>query len=221
MGRAIKKKWFSAKAGSVSGDLTLTLSSGTEKIIKQVGTGVYEVASGRVKLVDGGPLVAPDPLNGVVGTATLQHESRFVKKINQYVVTYFDDEDEGTVDTGVWNNGKGTIVGTLVPPLTTEGEQPPVEPDPVQATATATSDGNTVDSITITDGGSGYESAPSVSIVGDGSGATATAILTDGVVTDITLDNGGTGYGSAPTVTIDAPVVVAAATTKKTKKSKK
>lgn len=66
--------------------------------------------------------------------------------------------------------------------------------------ATATL-GNSVASITITNGGSGYTSAPTVGITGGGGiGATATAVLGFGVNT-ISVDAGGTGYTNA-TVTI-------------------
>ncbi len=57
--------------------------------------------------------------------------------------------------------------------------------------------------VTLTSGGSGYTSAPSVAIVGGGgSGATATAAIANGAVTEITLVNAGFGYTSAPTVTL-------------------
>ena len=55
--------------------------------------------------------------------------------------------------------------------------------------------------ITVTAGGSGYTSAPTVSITGGGgSGATATAVRASGAVTSVTLTNPGSGYTSAPTV---------------------
>ena len=61
--------------------------------------------------------------------------------------------------------------------------------------------------ITVTNGGTGYTSAPTVTLSGGGgTGAIATAILSNGVVSIITVDDGGTGYTSAPTVTIDPPV---------------
>ena len=62
-----------------------------------------------------------------------------------------------------------------------------------------------VASITVTAGGSGYTSAPTISISGGGgTGATATATINEisGIVTDITVTNIGTGYTSTPTVTI-------------------
>jgi len=54
-----------------------------------------------------------------------------------------------------------------------------------------------LDSITVTAGGSGYTSAPTVIIEGDGTGATATATLTGDAVTSITIDTAGRGYSFA------------------------
>lgn len=63
-----------------------------------------------------------------------------------------------------------------------------------------------VNAINITGGGSGYESAPLVSITGGGgTGALATATVTGGAVTAITLTSVGSGYTMVPTVTIAAP----------------
>jgi len=72
-----------------------------------------------------------------------------------------------------------------------------------------------ISSFNITDGGSGYVTAPSITIAG-GSGYTvthayATPVLdngetvTDGIVTSITVDSGGSGYTSVPTITLSAP----------------
>lgn len=73
--------------------------------------------------------------------------------------------------------------------------------------------GGVVTSITVRGGGSGYASAPAVTIAPPTSGTTATATATinatTGVVTAITVTNGGTGYTVAnpPAVTIAAPKV--------------
>ena len=79
--------------------------------------------------------------------------------------------------------------------------------DEFLAKATGTTDGDAVDSITITDGGSHYKQAtpPTVTISGGGgTGATATAAVSStGLVNSILITSGGTGYTSAPTVTID------------------
>jgi len=79
--------------------------------------------------------------------------------------------------------------------------------DEFLAKATGTTDGDAVDSITITDGGSHYKQAtpPTVTITGGGgTGATATAAVSStGLVNSILITSGGTGYTSAPTITID------------------
>jgi hypothetical protein len=62
----------------------------------------------------------------------------------------------------------------------------------------------TIDSIKVTGGGSGYTSAPTVTLQDPPTRltATATAVLTDGKVTSITLDTAGIGYTTIPNVTI-------------------
>jgi hypothetical protein len=71
------------------------------------------------------------------------------------------------------------------------------------ATATAVLSGTTVGSITVTNPGSGYTTAPTVTISGGGgSGAAATAVLSVATVGSITVINPGSGYTTAPTVTI-------------------
>jgi len=60
---------------------------------------------------------------------------------------------------------------------------------------------NAVAAITVTAGGTGYTSAPTVNITGGGgAGAVATATVSGGQVTAITITNPGTGYTSAPTI---------------------
>jgi len=56
--------------------------------------------------------------------------------------------------------------------------------------------------LTITNGGSGYTSTPTVTFKGTGSGATANAVITAGVVTSITIVSGGQGYTNPVTVEI-------------------
>lgn len=58
-----------------------------------------------------------------------------------------------------------------------------------------------LDGITVTAGGSGYTTAPTVTLTGGGgSGAAAVAVLEDDEVVAINITNPGTGYTSAPTV---------------------
>jgi hypothetical protein len=78
-------------------------------------------------------------------------------------------------------------------------------------TATATANapsGGFITGYVITSGGSGYVTAPAVTIFGGGgSGAAAHAILTGGAVSSLTVDSTGNGnYTSAPTVLIAPPL---------------
>ena len=60
-----------------------------------------------------------------------------------------------------------------------------------------------VKSITVTNGGTGYFTEPTVTLTGGGgSGATATATVFNGAITSFIITNKGTGYTSVPTVTI-------------------
>lgn len=54
-----------------------------------------------------------------------------------------------------------------------------------------------VQSASVTAGGSGYASAPIVTITGDGTGATATATVSAGAVTAVTITARGSGYTTA------------------------
>ena len=64
-------------------------------------------------------------------------------------------------------------------------------PFPVRSVAT----------VTLSAGGSGYTSAPTLVFTGGGgSGASATAVVGNGEVTAVAMTSGGSGYTSAPTV---------------------
>jgi hypothetical protein len=100
------------------------------------------------------------------------------------------------LDNGSSFNGNGQFKFALVTSVSASR----------QATATANLAGMFVISYNITDGGAGYISAPTVTILGGGgSGATATATVSGGAVTAINPMTAGTGYTSAPTVTLSAP----------------
>tara|TARA_Y100001972_G_scaffold3524_1_gene3961 strand:- start:1592 stop:14002 length:12411 start_codon:yes stop_codon:yes gene_type:complete len=84
-------------------------------------------------------------------------------------------------------------------------------------TLTATvSTAGTVSGLTITDGGSGYTSAPTISIANPGIGisvgiattATATVTITNGVIDGFAITNPGLGYTIAPQVLVSPPVAV-------------
>lgn len=66
--------------------------------------------------------------------------------------------------------------------------------DPV---VSATNTYGSIASAAVDAGGTGYTTAPTVTITGDGEGATATATVASGAVTGITITNGGSGYTQA------------------------
>ena len=63
-----------------------------------------------------------------------------------------------------------------------------------------------VDSVSLTAGGSGYTSAPTVTVSdpenADGTKATVSAVVSAGVVTELRIGNSGWGYTAAPTLTL-------------------
>lgn len=134
--------------------------------------------------------------------------------------TYLPNAENASFTGGTWN-------GALAPPLTlqdtplyyitnTDGTVLQVRLSGIvssagswtasTATGTSTLSGSTVGSATVTFGGSGYGTAPAVTLTGGGgTGATATATVSGGAVTGITITAAGSGYTSAPTVTIAPP----------------
>jgi hypothetical protein len=58
---------------------------------------------------------------------------------------------------------------------------------------------NTISGVTLTNAGSGYTSAPTITLYGGGTGGIVTATIT-GTVTGVVITNGGSLYATAPTV---------------------
>jgi hypothetical protein len=84
---------------------------------------------------------------------------------------------------------------------------------------TAYRQGTTLGSISVTNPGTGYTSAPAVTVAAPqmAYGTTASAVASyassqGGIVTGVTVTNGGSGYTSAPTITIAPPSSGTAAT---------
>jgi hypothetical protein len=76
----------------------------------------------------------------------------------------------------------------------------------------ATVTGGSVESLLLTNGGSGYTTAPTVTLTGGGgTGATAVATVSGGVVNAVVLTAIGTGYTGTPTITFGGPGTGAAA----------
>ena len=131
----------------------------------------------------------------------------------------------GGVVTGLTVTGGGSgytaPVVTIAPPTTVNaGYVSPTVTLPYNsdyaATATAAMGTNgTVSGISISSGGSGYSTAPAVTIGAPGSGgvqAVAVATVINGVVTGITVTSAGSGYTSTPSISIASPNLQASAT---------
>lgn len=108
---------------------------------------------------------------------------------------------QGRVSVGGVNfEGTGNFKFALVSPGTNVS---------VYARATATVTSGFVTSITVTEGGSGYATAPEVYIMDPfdgGSGAIAHAIVSGGSVIGVVVTNAGSGYSEFTDVWFDSPV---------------
>jgi len=135
-----------------------------------------ELSSINFESMLGGPLVA-------VVNAQAKAAMSSVNFIKQVGFKPGSSEDPQASDTGE------PIYVTFKYPKEVKPYEPEVEPG--------------ITGITITDGGSGYESAPAVTF--SAGNASAHTVVTDGVVTSIVMDDYGTGYTTAPTATIAAP----------------
>jgi hypothetical protein len=110
---------------------------------------------------------------------------------------------EFTATSLVFAQIPGTTVGSFNYRLT-------FAPAPNQAFAAPQLINGFVVGATVTSGGSGYASNPSVSIVGGGgTGATAVSQVSGGVVTNISITGAGFGYSSTPVIQIAPPPVAA------------
>lgn len=137
-------------------------------------------------------------LAALVLTALLILNSQFSSAFAQYTIFTYQGR---VLDNGADFTGAGQFKFALV--SNTGANQP--------ATATANMGGVSpsefVSTITVSFVGSGYATAPAVTLSGGGgSGATAKANLSGGTVASITVLTPGSGYTSAPTVTIAPPL---------------
>jgi len=113
------------------------------------------------------------------------------------------DNHAGDAGGGIETDGKGKVfinTGTVITGNSTVNQGAGVWLD-------AVADG--VASVTITNPGTGYTTAPTVTFSAPqnagGTTATGTATITGGVVTFVTITNPGSGYTAAPTVTFAPP----------------
>ena len=120
--------------------------------------------------------------------------------VNNSVISHNHAGDAGG---GIETDGSGKVFvnsGTVINGNTTNNQGGGIWLD-------ATMDG--VGDVTITNPGTGYVTAPTVTFsapqMAGGTTATGVAVITGGVVTGVTITNPGSGYTSAPTVVFSAP----------------
>ena len=136
------------------------------------------------------------PVTNIIQDVTESSVEIFVESVK----TFFDSADEYVQDGTTEKPQKNVIIFS--------------QDEVVGAAASAVvSVGGSITSITITDGGVGYTTAPTVTIsspVGIGTTfATATASITAGVVTSISVSYAGYGYTSTnpPQILIESPII--------------
>lgn len=177
---------FTAGSGYDVSD-TITLSDGTVVTVDAVGT------AGDVTAFT----VTSASTSGHSNWATLTQSSTSGGGAS-FTLTQ-DDDNQGVFAAVLKQNGEDPL-----------GEYTVLPSNPVATTASGGGAGATfnldwgVDSVTVTSGGEGYDTAPAVSFSG-GAGTTAVAALTGDVVTSVTVGAAGSGYTSTAVVTIAAP----------------
>jgi len=170
------------------------------------------------------PTSGGDPGSGATATATVSGVVTGVTittpgsgYTSAPTVTFSAPTNSGTTATGTANGTQGDVVVEL---FTAGGNNPAAERFITLATQNVASDGTLGDPtfsvpfvtrVTITNGGSGYTAAPTVTFgaptTSGGTTATGVAVLGSGAtanqVVGITITNEGSGYTSAPTITFN------------------
>jgi hypothetical protein len=126
-------------------------------------------------------------LNSIIGSETVVRlQKRFLPVLNQsknYTINFNAPLHRGTITN--------KLTSTSFNVLDMDGVERNVILDEIPQSYSG------ITSIGVTDAGTGYISAPTVSITGDGTGATAEAIIVNGRVQNINIVNRGTDYTRA------------------------
>lgn len=183
MGRPIQKKWFgpASTAGSQIVVNGVKWADGTTAsnayIVKQTGSNAYVVSNGSkseiVFMVNATATSGLAASQCYILATPFGGSARPCKKIAQYRVDLY--EADGTVNSYSWSTVPATAPG--------------------QANLIAgTGAVGAILSVTVSNGGTGYTTAPTVAFTGGGTGATATATVSGGVVTGVTVTSPGYNY---------------------------
>ena len=126
-------------------------------------------------------------LNSIIGSETVVRlQKRFLPVLNQaknYTIKFNAPLHRGTITN--------KLTSTSFNVLDVDGVERAVIFDEIPQSFSG------VTSIGVTDAGTGYISAPTVTITGDGTGATAEAIIVNGRIQNINITNRGTDYTRA------------------------
>jgi hypothetical protein len=148
-------------------------------------------------------------LNSIIGSETVVRlQKRFLPVLNQsknYAINFNAPLHRGTITN--------KVTSTSFNVLDVDGIERTVIFDEIPQSSSG------ITSIGVTDAGTGYTSAPTVTITGDGTGATAEAIIVNGRVQNINIVDrgtdytravvtitGGDGYGAAAIAVVDGRV---------------
>jgi hypothetical protein len=126
-------------------------------------------------------------LNSIIGSETVVRlQKRFLPVLNQaknYTIKFNAPLHRGTITN--------KLTSTTFNVLDTDGVERAVIFDEIPQSFSG------ITSISVTDAGTGYISAPTVTITGDGTGATAEAIIVNGRIQNINIVSRGTDYTRA------------------------
>ena len=188
---------FLAAQVSVKSDITVTWDDGFETFTDFGGTALSEGATGN----ENGDLV---------------------------ILGFYSEADDSNLFQGTWIPLTSTTSigdssdlsdlgdGAFSFSANFDGDDPPADGDASVYFGDAgafTNSSQAIRSIEVDSGGSGYDSAPTVSFSGGGgSGAEAIAVIDSGAVTKIVITNPGSGYTSLPTVSFSGGTPDTAAT---------
>ena len=223
---------FSApeKSGGVTATATAQLSgAGVTQLDLIDGGSGYTVGTNSVTISN------PEVAGGVAATASVTLSGASVLEINMTnngtayttanVAISAPDVVGGTQATGDAVFSGAGVVGCYIGLIggsgyhaadTTVTFSSPEKLDGITAEAYAVVVDGVITEIVVTNEGSGYLNAPTVTIVDShptpGTGAVAIAIIGKFTITDVTITNAGSGYLNPPTVTITGDGVQAAAT---------
>lgn len=169
-----------------------------EAVIQAV---VYQGSIKRVNIVDPGENYASD------STVTISAQGDGTGALFTPVVF-----NGSIIDVVVENPGSGysninlTVQATLAPggvPAIVRGVISTSDVVSDQAVIEQTTVPGAIYNIKVTNGGSGYSSGTTVTVVGNGTGCTAVPTIVGGVITKITVTNFGTGYTRAAVMFTD------------------